>query len=347
MTSLSGIESRVYKAPLSGIEITKPVFITALPRAGTTLLLELCVETGYFASHTYRDMPFVLTPLLWERFSRLFKRSENPRERAHGDGMMISMDSPEAFEEIIWKGYWPSRYLADRIVPWTEPDFPEFEDFFRDHLRKIVLLRGNDVPTRLRYISKNNLNVSRIGYLKRVFPDAIIVVPFRAPLQHASSMLRQHLNFMKIHRLDPFASKYMNDIGHFDFGENLRPVDFDNWVSSEPAPDPDSLLFWLTYWVSGYKYLLAKASHHVHFFPYDSFCDDPDSALRGLGELLEIENIETLTGQAERVTAPRPYDVDIGSIPSDVLESAEALFQSLQDSSQEKEGRLRAHPTLR
>ena len=124
MTSLSGIESRVYKTPLSGIEITKPVFITALPRAGTTLLLELCVETGYFASHTYRDMPFVLTPLLWERFSRLFKRSENPRERAHGDGMMISMDSPEAFEEIIWKGYWPSRYLADRIVPWTEPDFP-------------------------------------------------------------------------------------------------------------------------------------------------------------------------------------------------------------------------------
>ena len=288
MTSLSGIESRVYKASLSDIEVTRPVFITALPRAGTTLLLELCVETGEFASHTYRDMPFVLTPLFWERFSRMFKRSEEARERAHGDGMMISMDSPEAFEEIIWKGYWPSRYLVDRIVPWAEPDFPEFEDFFRDHLRKIMLLRGCDVSRRLRYISKNNLNIARTGYIKRLFPESIIVVPFRAPLEHASSMLRQHLNFMKIHQSDPFTSKYMKDIGHFDFGENLRPVDFDNWVSSGQAQDPESLLFWLNYWVRGYQYMLANAKQHVHFFAYDSFCEKPGPALKGLSELLEI-----------------------------------------------------------
>ena len=48
MTSLSGIESRVYKVPLSVIEITKPVFITALPREVTTLLLVFCVRKGYF-----------------------------------------------------------------------------------------------------------------------------------------------------------------------------------------------------------------------------------------------------------------------------------------------------------
>ena len=132
-------------------------------------------------------------------------REDSPVERAHGDGMMISVDSPEAFEEIIWKGFWPSRYLSDRIVPWAEPEFADFERFFRDHMRKIILLRSGVSSRHFRYISKNNPNISRIGYLKRVFPDSIIVVPFRAPLQHASSMLRQHRNFTKIHEQDPFA----------------------------------------------------------------------------------------------------------------------------------------------
>ena len=329
MTSLSGIESRIYKKSLCRIEITKPVFVTALPRAGTTLLLELCVETREFASHTYRDMPFLLTPLFWDRFSGMFKRSDVAKERAHGDGMMISVDSPEAFEEIIWKGYWPSRYLRDRIVPCTEPDFPEFEDFFRDHMCKIIMLRGRDASRQHRYISKNNLNIARIGYIKKVFPDSIIVVPFRAPLQHASSMLRQHRNFTKIHEQDPFSSKYMQDIGHFDFGENLRPVDFDGWVSSEQTSDPDTLLFWVRYWIKAYRYLLSNATDHAHFFPYDDFCESPGDKLRDLGELLEINDIDSLMRQADRITAPQPYDIDVGSIPSDILHQAETLFEEL------------------
>ena len=329
MTSLSSIESRVYKTPLEAIEIRKPVFISALPRGGTTLLLELCVATREFASHTYRDMPFLLTPLFWDRFSRWFVHSEAPRERAHGDGMMISVDSPEAFEEIMWSGFWPSRYLKDRIVPWTQPDFPEFEGFFRDHMRKIILLRGRDVSTQPRYISKNNLNIARFGYIKRVFPDSIIVVPYRAPLQHASSMLRQHRNFMKIHSQDPFACKYMNDIGHFDFGRNLRPVDFDNWLTASQPLDPDSLLFWLSYWISTYRYLLSHAAHQVHFISFDLLCDNTSSTLRELGELLEIQNMDSWLGRADRINSPRPYDVDDSSIPSDILESAEALHQDL------------------
>lgn len=287
------------------------------------------METQEFASHTYRDMPFLATPLLWDKFSSMFRRSDAPKERAHGDGMMISVDSPEAFEEVIWKGFWPSRYLRDRIVPWTEPDFPEFESFFRDHLRKIIMLRTGDDSEQRRYISKNNLNISRIGYIKRVFPESIVVVPFRAPLQHASSMLRQHRNFTKIHADDPFASRYMQDIGHFDFGENLRPVDFDEWYSSADTPDPDSLEFWLLYWVKAYRCLLTNAASHVTFFPYDLFCEDPGDWLAELGRVVRIEDMDPFTAQAERVAAPRPYDIDTGSISSDIMEQAEALYQEL------------------
>ena len=33
---------------LASVEVTQPVFITGLPRAGTTLLLELCANTGLY-----------------------------------------------------------------------------------------------------------------------------------------------------------------------------------------------------------------------------------------------------------------------------------------------------------
>ena len=328
--SLSNIESRIFKKELTGIEIKKPVFITALPRAGTTLLLELCVETNEFISHTYRDMPFLLTPLFWNRFSRLFKCSDISGERAHGDGMMISVDSPEAFEEIIWKGFWPSRYRKDRIIPWSESNYPDFEKFLHEHLCKIIFLRGGNVSSQARYISKNNLNIVRIGYIKRVFPDSIIVVPFRAPLQHASSLLRQHRNFLRIHKEDSFACKYMEDIGHYDFGKNLRPVDFDTWLSSDQVLDPNALLFWLQYWISTYRYLLKNVRDHITFFSYDSFCNDPRRNLEQFGKLLEIKNIKTLMENASRIIAPKPYSEDINRIPSDILNQAEALYMDLQ-----------------
>ena len=60
----------------------KPVFITSLPRAGTTLLLEVLSALPEFASHTYRDMPFVLSPMLWDKLSHGFRRAGGERPRA-------------------------------------------------------------------------------------------------------------------------------------------------------------------------------------------------------------------------------------------------------------------------
>lgn len=327
--SLSDLESRLFKRELANIKINKPVFITALPRAGTTLLLELCVKTNELVSHTYRDMPFLLTPLFWDHFSRLFKQSDILRERAHGDGMMINVDSPEAFEEIIWKVFWPSRYRKDRIIPWSEPNYPDFEKFLYDHLRKIIFLRGSNVSPSARYISKNNLNIARIGYLKRIFPDSIIVVSFRDPLQHASSLLRQHRNFLKIHQEDSFACKYMEDIGHYDFGNNLRPIDFNSWLSSEPVKNTNTLLFWLQYWINTYRYLL-KSAHQIKFISYDSFCNTPKRNLENFGKFIEIKNIKTLIEYADRIVVPKPYPIDINGIPSDILSQADALYMDLQ-----------------
>jgi len=331
--SLSKTESYLYKKKITDIKIKQPVFITALPRAGTTLLLELCVKTNEFGSHKYRDMPFLSIPLLWNHFSKLFMQSDTLRERAHGDGMMINVDSPEAFEEIIWKNFWPSRYRIGRIIPWGKTNYPDFEDFLYNHLRKIIFLRGNNISSNIRYISKNNLNIARIGYLKQVFPDSIIIVPFREPLQHASSLLRQHRNFLKIHKEDPFARKYMEDIGHYDFGENLRPVDFDNWFSSGLELDPSTLLFWLKYWISTYRRLLKTEQNNIQFISYDSLCKNPKINLKIFGELIKINKIESLITNADLIITPKAYSVDIDSKTREILNQANDLYVELQNTS--------------
>lgn len=335
LISLSNFESYLFKKELAGIEGKKPVFISALPRAGTTLLLELCIGTNQFVSHTYGDMPFLLTPLFWNRFSKVFRQSGTSFERVHGDGIMVNVDSPEAFEEIIWKGFWPSRYKKDRIIPWSEPSYPEFEKFIHEHLRKIIFMRADTEIPQVRYISKNNLNIARIGYLKSIYPDSRIIVPFRSPLQHASSLLRQHRNFLTIHKQDLFARKYMEDTGHFDFGNNLRPVNFDNWLLNEGDFDPNTLLFWLKYWICTYQYLLTNANTHVKFFSYDLLCNDPRRNLEQLGKYLEIKDIESFKMNADRIIAPKLYQVDSSSIPSDILGEADNLFLALQALSQD------------
>lgn len=328
--SLSNLETRIFKKHVDTIPLSKPVFITGLPRAGTTLLLDICAQGDEFATNTYGDMPFFLTPLFWGKASQRLRKANQPHERVHGDGMLVDANSPEAFEEIIWKGFWPSRYQTKRIVPWSEPSYPTFESFFRNHLRKLIHLRSQPNLQSMRYISKNNQNIARINYLKQVFPDAIIVVPFRDPFQQATSLLRQHRNFLRIHDEDPFARKYMADTGHFDFGRNLKPIDFDGWLSEGQAFEAETLAFWIQYWTHVYGYLLNYSQDNVRFFSYDVFCQDPENGLKRLADILDVKEADFLTNQAERVRRPKLYDIDLDKLPAELVNNAGQIQQHLQ-----------------
>jgi hypothetical protein len=333
---LADLEDVIFRDQLACRELDRPLFITALPRAGTTLLLELCVASGTFASQTYRHMPFVLIPMLWNRFSQGFRRFDAPRERAHGDGMLVSVDSPEAFEEMAWIAFWPKRYQGDRIVPWREEEDDMFRDFLNNHFKKIVALsaKAGDGMSDLanappRYGSKNNLNIARIAWLARHFRDALFVIPFRDPLQQCASLRRQHLNFLEIHRRDPFAKRYMEGIGHFDFGDNLRPVDFDGWLDSSKHRDPREMGFWLEYWCATYRSLLAQATDRVRFVNYDALCADPRSGLERFAQFIQVEPKDALLARAARIHAPSSHDIDCALLDETMVEEAKALHSHL------------------
>ena len=79
-----------------------PVYVCGLARSGTTMLLRVLDQVGSLASLNYRDMPFVMAPNLWKRLSGFGAKEAHLSERAHGDGIEVGYDSPEAFEEIFW-----------------------------------------------------------------------------------------------------------------------------------------------------------------------------------------------------------------------------------------------------
>lgn len=329
--ALADVEQRLYRRELSAEGSARPVFITALPRAGTTLLLELLSRLPEFAAHTYRQMPFVLCPLTWERLSRGFRRPGRAQERAHGDGIRIDYDSPEAFEEIVWKAHWPEKYRSDRIEPWSSAERnPAFEDFMHQHMRSIVALRaGIRGGAGVRYLSKNNANIARIALLSELFPDCRIVVPVREPWSHAASMLRQHRRFLNLHAEDGFARRYMEWLGHHEFGGNLKPIDFDDWVAASAARDARSLHYWLTYWHRTYSAILAGRTPNVVLVDYEALCRAPHTMLRAVAGALEIEAADALAAQAGRLRAPTVHARTVADADMETAERCHALHRRL------------------
>ena len=75
------------------------IFITGMPRSGTTSLLNFLFKSHEYVSLTYQNMPFVLAP----HFSKIFnKKKFKQKERLHNDGISIDLDSPEALDEIFF-----------------------------------------------------------------------------------------------------------------------------------------------------------------------------------------------------------------------------------------------------
>lgn len=296
-------------APSTSRRIERPVYIAGLARSGTTLLLELLNATGAFASLSYRNMPFVTAPVLWHRIAGHFYRPSAARERAHGDGIVVNPDSPEAFEEVFWLTSCGPEYVTERGLLPHRPG----REMIRDYRRFVgnVLYAATDNASEARYLCKNTNNLLRLSTVREAFPDAVILVPFRHPLAHADSLLRQHKRFLAIHRCDEFSLEYMNWLGHFEFGANLKPFLFAECESVIPA-DPLTSEYWLEYWRSVYAHLLEHdASDHVVFFNYDALCASPEDSLVALARVVGIDRA-ALSQAASRIgpfTEPPPSEL--------------------------------------
>ena len=132
-------------------------------------------------------MPFVMAPLLWSRLCSRFRKHAVLHERAHGDGIAIGYDSPEAFEEVIWRAFWPEHFNSHEIPLWSATDInDDAREFMTRHFRKIVALRRKRGARPGRYISKNNANIARLDLIAEMFPDAVVARSAAQPARTCS-----------------------------------------------------------------------------------------------------------------------------------------------------------------
>jgi len=328
------LEDDIYKKSLTKVNLSNEVFITGLPRSGTTLLLDFLYKTDEFCTFSYRHMPFILSPLLWKKVTKPFSKESVDIERAHGDGMKVSFDSPEAFEEVIWLNYLKKQYVdADRIRPLsTKTTSKKFALHLRSTIKKLVIENNNTEleGEQKRYISKNNLNISRIEVIKRLFPSAKILIPFREPLSHVGSLMKQHRQFCEMHADDSFSRKYMQWLGHYDFGENFKPIDFDNWlINYTGSINYKDENFWLSYWIAVYSNMAKNISDNAYLVDYNKLLVDPENCFASIAKILDLRNQPAFLKFAKDIRKPTSQPKSSSSVNKDLYDQANELYVKL------------------
>ena len=253
------------------------VFITGLPRSGTTSLLNFLFSSNEYAALTYNNMPFILSP----NFSKLFhKKNIIKKERLHRDGIDFDNNSPEALDEIF---------------------FDNNEEFVRNELENYI---------QLILLSNNKSKYLRIDIIQSIFPNSIFLIPIREPLQHANSLLNQHLHFSQLQKEDDFIRRYMNYLGHNEFGLNHKP-----WNDPINHQDLNKIDYWLEQWCLFYQNILNKYQFHnnCHFVIYEELTNA--NYIKKLLDKINFDKIENIDlnyfKNSNKKEINKEYSIDI------------------------------------
>ncbi|MDA9927773.1 sulfotransferase [Gammaproteobacteria bacterium] len=244
------------------------VFVSGLARSGTTVILNAIHASNEFASLSYEDMPFILSPNLWSLFNLSMEHLQ-PQERAHEDGIKVSTNSPEAFEEVFWKTF--------------NDNNPDSHEKFKIFVSNILARYS-----KTRYLSKNNQNIRRLSMVGSIYPNSKILVPFRDPIQHAFSLHKQHHNFLHQSENDYFIRNYMEWIGHTEFGPGYKMINSENIIFE----DPSTLNHWLEQWLKTYQNCLALSikTKNLHLVCYETLCNE-EKCWENILDIIEINKI--------------------------------------------------------
>jgi hypothetical protein len=214
--ALGNLETQLLAGRLASQRVDRPVYICGLPRAGTTITLQMLSEHPDVVTHKYADFLMPYMPWVWNNvFPRIpVDAMRKPVPRIHRDRIEVTRDSAEMGEEILWEHFFPQIHDETKYnVLDTTTSNSAFEHFYSDHLRKLALVR-----CRSRYVSKAIMCVVRMQYLRRIFPDARFLLYVRNPIDHVASLIKQDKIWAELERSDPRQIEIIELTGHHEFG---------------------------------------------------------------------------------------------------------------------------------
>ena len=306
------------KKRLETTKIEKPIYITGLARAGTTITLEMLNKHPDVAAHRYLHMVLPYTPHWTQNIAHYVpKIMKTPTERVHKDRIAVTRDSPEAVEEIFWQKYFSNTHDESKSnILDTNVQNPQFESFYINHLKKLLINRKAT-----RYLAKNNYNVARMEYLQKLFPDVKFIIIIRNPFDHIASLAKQDVILKELEYNDPRLLQWTKIIGHREFGTAKVCIGFNDLhviqkIRTLWGDKKTYLEGWGVYWAETYSYIhekiqtnpkLAKASLIIR---YEDLCEHSEATIDRIIDHIEVDpkKFDKIKKQySKRLTEPTYY----------------------------------------
>ena len=113
--TLHTLEFSRKKKSLEAMSVDRPIYVTGLARAGTTITLEMLSQHPDVATHRYLHMVMPYMPRWIQKIADKTPLMLSPTERVHKDRIMVNRNSPEAVEEIFWQRFFENSLDEEQL----------------------------------------------------------------------------------------------------------------------------------------------------------------------------------------------------------------------------------------
>jgi Sulfotransferase family len=311
---LGRLENAMLSDRLAEIPVVAPIFVCGMARSGSTILLEIINEHFDTKSFTYRDFPFVHIPWFWSQVLSFSPIEGVPVERAHKDRIMITPQSPEAMEEMLWMHTIPNLH-SEELSHLKDGNFEcgAFANHYISTIKKLLLISGKS-----RYLSKGNYNITRIKYLLKLFPDARFVIPIRHPISHVRSSIKQHQLFLEAEKEDRRVLDHLQRVGHFEFGNSRQAVNSgnpsDSIIINQHFAREENLSGYSKQWSVIYEHIYnlltdPEVANAITLVKYEELCEYSQDVLINLFSHIGLDNGDDIIDKyIEKLTLPKYYE---------------------------------------
>ncbi len=310
-------ESKKLHKRTTNISIDRPIYITGLTRAGTTIILEMLSKHSDTANHRYLHMVNPYIPNFIQQIANKTRIFVKKSERLHKDRIVVNRSSPEAVEEIFWQRFF-SGIIDEKVsnIYTYSTVNEEFEEFYAEHLKKLLCNQNSS-----RYLVKNNYNVSRMEYILKLFPTAKFLIVVRNPIDHIASIIKQDQIFHEMERKHKQLLHWTKIIGHREFGSAKLCINVNNTEEIEQIrelwkKEETCVKGWAIYWSSIYEAVLEflqknkELEKAVLMVRYEDLCENSNETLDNIINHLELSHekfTEIKTEYSKKLTKPTYY----------------------------------------
>jgi len=292
---LDRIETLLLRDRINELTIDRPIYIVGLARAGTTITLEILEKHPFLASHKYKHLPMPFLPHAFSQFTELSRFFTKPIERVHKDGIFVTRESPEAIEEKFWQHFFNNNHNEEiSNVMNGAISNPKFEQFYRNHIRKLLLNQKSS-----RYLAKNNYLITRLEYLNRIYPNSKFLLIIRNPVNHIASLIKQTRLFIKMEEENPTLIDWHRITGHSEFGHyqlciNTGDNELIHKIRRLWKDERTYVKGWAYYWSSLYGYVMnlleanKKIKESTLIIRYEDLCENPAEIIDKILEHSEL-----------------------------------------------------------